>query len=184
MKNFTLKQKFQMFLTPVLMVILGIILLVRPDSASALVGKILGWMLIAAGVVCTAFIIKIRDFVVFRAVPAIACFAVGVWLLNHPLALASVLGRVAGIVIALQGIQDILHAIEWKCSMTWAVVATAVGVLLVCVPMTASRVVMGLCGVALILLGAAEGYGRMKLGSPIAEGTVLDAGVIDVQEEQ
>ncbi len=184
MKNFTLKQKTQMLLTPVLMVILGIILLVRPDSASALVGKVLGWLLIAGGVVCTAFVIKIRDYIVFRAVPAIACFAVGVWLLNNPLALASVLGRVAGILIALQGIQDILHAIEWKCGMTWAVVATGVGVLLVCVPMTASRLVMGLCGAALILLGAAEGYGRIKLGSPIADGTVLDAGVIEVQEEQ
>lgn len=184
MKDFTLKQRFQMFLTPVLMVILGIILLVRPDSASALVGKVLGWLLIAAGVVCTAFLIKIHDYVVFRAVPAIACFAVGVWLLNHPLALAAVLGRVAGILIALQGIQDILHAIEWKCGMTWAAVATAVGVLLVCVPMTASRLVMGLCGAALILLGAAEAYGRVKLGSPLAGETVLEVGTIDVQEEQ
>lgn len=184
MKDFSFKQKCQMLLTPALMVVLGIILLVRPDSASALVGMVLGWVLIAAGVSCTAFLIKIRDFVVFRALPAIACFVVGVWLLKNPLALASVLGRIAGVIIALQGIQDILHAIEWKCGMTWAVVATAVGVLLILVPMTASRLVMGLCGVALILLGAAEGYGRVKLESPISADTVPEVGAIDMQEEQ
>lgn len=183
MKDFSLKQKCQMLLTPALMVILGIILLIRPDAASALMGKILGWVLIAAGVVCTAFVIKVRDYVVFRALPAIACFAVGVWLLNHPLALASVLGRVAGVVIALQGIQDILHAIEWKCGMSWAVVATAVGALLILVPMTASRLVLGVCGAALILLGVAEGYGRVKLGSPIAGETVLEEAPIEVQGE-
>ena len=37
-------------LTPVLMVILGIVLVVRPDSASALVGKVLGWVLLVVGI--------------------------------------------------------------------------------------------------------------------------------------
>ena len=39
----------KLLITPVLMIVLGIALVVRPDSASALVGKILGWVLIFMG---------------------------------------------------------------------------------------------------------------------------------------
>lgn len=179
MVNLTVKQKLQQFITPVLMLVLGVLLLVRPDSASALVGKVLAWCLIAVGVVCAAYCAKERSYIVIRAIPAFACFAVGIWLLRNPLALAATLGRLAGVIIVLQGVQDILHAIEWKRNLLWAIVATAAGILLLLVPMTASRLVMGLCGVAIIVLGAAIGWGRVKGKKTVT--VTLDANGFDVQ---
>ena len=46
-KNFTMYAK--LLLTPLLMILLGVVLMVRPDSGSALVGKIGGWALILLG---------------------------------------------------------------------------------------------------------------------------------------
>lgn len=180
MNGLNWKQKCRLLLTPVLMILLGVCLLLRPDSASAFVGKVLGWALIAVGAAYGVFAVRIRDFIVFRAIPALVCIGVGIWLLGSPLVLASVLGRIAGILIALQGIQDILHAIEWKCSMTWAIVATAVGALLIFVPMTASRLVMGVCGVVLIAMGGLVAYGRIKSDYLVVTASTLDEGTIDV----
>lgn len=174
MENLSLKQRCQLLLTPVLMILLGVILLVRPDSASALVGTVLGWVLIAVGAVCALYAVKMRDLIILRALPAIACFAVGVWMLRHPLALAAALGRIAGLLIALQGVQDIINARRWNCGMRWAVIAVAVGVLLVLVPMTASRLVLGICGLVLIALGGVEGWARIRMGNSGGESIVLD----------
>lgn len=193
MMNMTWKQRLQQLITPALMLVLGVVLLVRPDSASALVGKVLAWCLIAVGVLCAAYCAKERSYIVIRAIPAFACFAVGIWLLRNPLALAAALGRLAGVIIVLQGVQDVLHAIEWKRGLLWGIVATAAGVLLLLVPMTASRLVMGLCGIALIMLGGAIGWGRIKgkklpldpeadvIEMPVVEAEVIDVDVTDVQ---
>ena len=51
----------KLLLTPVLMIILGIALILRPDSASALVGKILGWVFILAGVAMAVESLAVRD---------------------------------------------------------------------------------------------------------------------------
>lgn len=181
MEGLSVKQRLQLLLTPVLMIVLGIILLVRPDSASALVGTVLGWGLIAMGAVCVVYAAIARDLVVLRALPALACFAVGVWMLRHPLALAVALGRIAGLFIALQGIQDIINAKRWKCGMSWAIAAVAVGVVLVLVPMTASRLVLGACGLALIAAGGVEAWGRIRLSVPGQETSdPFDAGTSDL----
>ena len=50
MKKKDMQSMVRLMLTPVLMVILGIVLVVRPDSASALVGKVLGWVLLVVGI--------------------------------------------------------------------------------------------------------------------------------------
>ena len=50
MKKKDVQSMVRLMLTPVLMVILGIVLVVRPDSASALVGKVLGWVLLVVGI--------------------------------------------------------------------------------------------------------------------------------------
>ena len=182
MENLSMKQRFQLLLTPVLMVVLGAVLLVRPDSASALVGTVLGWLLIAVGVVCALYAAKVRDLVVLRALPAIACFAVGVWMLKHPLALAAALGRIAGLLIALQGVQDIINAKRWKCGMSWAIATAAMGAVLVLLPMTASRLVLGACGLALVVMGGLEAWGRMRLStSGGGESNVFDNDSFDPQ---
>ena len=47
----TILSVLRLIATPVLLMVLGLILLIHPDSASALVAQILGWVLVIAGVV-------------------------------------------------------------------------------------------------------------------------------------
>ena len=39
----------RLMLTPVLLAVLGVVLVLRPDSASALIAKVLGWLLVLLG---------------------------------------------------------------------------------------------------------------------------------------
>ena len=47
----TILSVIRLIATPVLLMVLGLILLIHPDSASALVAQIMGWVLVIAGVV-------------------------------------------------------------------------------------------------------------------------------------
>ncbi len=38
------------FMTPVVLIVLGLVLVLSPDSASALIAKVLGWILLASGI--------------------------------------------------------------------------------------------------------------------------------------
>ena len=46
MKKDKFLQMARLLLTPLVMVLLGLLLLLRPDSASALVGRVIGWILV------------------------------------------------------------------------------------------------------------------------------------------
>ncbi len=79
---------------PVLTVLLGLILLFSPDTASALVGKILGWVFVltGAGVGAGGFLgEKTRQN--NRIVWSVIFLVLGIWILREPLMLAKILGR-------------------------------------------------------------------------------------------
>lgn len=163
MKKQDAKLLVRLLLTPALLLILGVILVVRPDSASALIAKLLGWflLLLGAGILLSA--VAVREGLAGKVLFSMLCFAVGAWLLRNPLRLAAAIGRVAGLLILVRSVQDILNAIAWKHGMTYALIAAAAGVLLIVLPMTTSRLVMTFCGLALIFLAVMMGLDRFQL---------------------
>lgn len=175
----TVRQLLQLIATPLILIFWGVLLIIRPDSASSVVGMGLGVVLIAAGMICGCFALRDRDFLALRAIPAAACLALGIRLMNNPLALASMLGRLAGIIIFVRGLQDILHAMEWKVSMSWAVAATLIGALLTVLPMQASRIVLILCGILVTIVGIIMLVDRLRKGNrlnpPEESSDIIDA---------
>lgn len=169
-----MKRYFQMLLTPALMLFLGVVLLIKPDAASAALGRVLGAVLLAAGILSTVQAARVREWLVIRLLPAVACFGIGLWLLRTPLALAEFLGKIAGLLLLLRGIQDIVYAVSWKSGLGWAVAGAALGAVLLFVPMTASRLVLGLCGGILIAAAAAMAYGRFHRPRVIDPATIID----------
>lgn len=99
----TILSVIRLIATPVLLMVLGLILLIHPDSASALVAQILGWVLLIAGVVFAVSAIAGHFDTVGKVLSAVCCFAVGAWLLRNPLMLAAGLGRLAGILLVRPG---------------------------------------------------------------------------------
>lgn len=149
-------------LTPALLIALGITLLVNPDSASVLIAKVIGWILVAVGVGFGIAALTSRIGTSGKVFGAIVCIAIGSWLLNNPLALASGIGRFAGILLVIRGIQDIADAGKRHHGTTLAVLTTVLGAVLLLLPMTTSRVVFSLCGVVMLIIGAAMLVDRLK----------------------
>ena len=84
----------------------------------------------------------------------------------QPLMLAAGLGRLAGILLVVRGIQDILNASRYHYGILPAVITTVLGAVLIALPMTTSRVVISLCGLLVLIVGIAILVDRLKTVVP------------------
>lgn len=152
MKKQDLFSWISLLATPVVLVALGLLLLLRPDSVSALLATVLGWAIVLAGAGFVAAALLIREGTAGKVIGALVCFALGGWLLNNPLALASGIGRLVGIVLLIRGGQDLL-ASHYGQSKLLSLITAVVGLILIVLPLTTSRLVFALCGALVLAVG-------------------------------
>lgn len=168
----------------ILMIVLGAVLAIYPDSASVLVSAVLGWVIIAMGVV-----MLVGGFLGGPDIGSIlqgAFFLViGAWLHRNPLMIATLLGLLLGVLALRQGWNGVTRAkwIKrsggfWVPGMVLAVLELIVGVRLILSPMSVSRLVMTIAGIVMVLCGAAELAGSIK-GRKYIPG---DSRIIDADE--
>ena len=157
-------------------ILLGILLVVSPDSASILVARILGWGLTLVGIGFGIAAILDRDRAVRKGVTAVIFACAGGWLTANPLLLAAWIGRIIGLLIIFRGIRDLYLANSYGYSRMLALITTAVGAVLVVLPLTASRLVFSLCGVLVLLLGVGMLADRLKHPGYLPKG---DSDIID-----
>ena len=156
------------FLAPGLVILLGLVLVVNPDSAPALIAKLLGWVMIAVAIGLGISAIVTRQSTIGKGIAAVALAVVGGWLTSNPLALAAWIGRFVGILLVVDGVQDILAARKQGVSYRMPIIVTAIGAVLILLPMTTSRVVFTLCGIVVLIVGIAmladriRGYRELK----------------------
>lgn len=143
---------------PALLIILGIVLIVRPDSAAALIGKVVAFsLLLTATVLAIAGLSGDVGSRIYRLIISAILLALGLWLLLNPLFIAKSLGRILGILLILEGGSAIGDALRWKYPFPVVALITLVaGIVLVLVPMTASRLVFTICGIVVLCIGVAE----------------------------
>ncbi len=160
MKKTEIEALINLYAMPVLLMVLGVILLLNPDSAAIVIAKILGWILSVAGTGYGIYALlgpeKGRT---GRIVTAVVCLILGSVLLMNPLILARNIGRVLGVMLAVEGGQ-ILH--KHSGSSMLGILTLAGAVVLVLAPMTASRLVFSLCGLILICIGGAQLLDRIR----------------------
>jgi uncharacterized membrane protein HdeD (DUF308 family) len=170
MKKYTISQLVPLLAVPALTVILGLVLLFSPDTASALVGRLVAWGCILG---CVFF-----GFGAFYGVPtrrgsrilwAVICLAAGIWMLNHPLTVARFLSRVLGFALVLQGARSIGDNIRntgkqivISQSLILGGVTMVIGAVLVFLPMASSRIIFSILGVLLIGIGIAQGVDNIR----------------------
>ena len=92
MKKAEILSYIRLFLAPVLVMLLGLILIVNPDSATALISKILGTVIILIGIGFGLSAIFEKRGRSAKSITAVVMAIVGSWLVNNPLALAAWLG--------------------------------------------------------------------------------------------
>lgn len=140
------------FATPVALIALGLVLLFCPDAASALIAKVVGWCLTLAGIVLAVAMILDSDWSLSRIATIVVLAGLGRWLMLNPLAWAAWGGRIVGVLLLLRGIRDFSQSNFPQAKVLSA--ATAVlGVVLLVLPMTASRLVFSLCGLVILAVG-------------------------------
>ena len=153
----------KLLLTPVLLILLGLVLLLSPDSAASLVAQIIGWVLVAIGIGCVVSAIGDRVAVAGKVIAALIFCGVGSWMITHPLALAAWIGRFVGVLLMIQGIQDILYLRSRRSSLFLPIVAAVVGAVLVVLPMTTSRLVFAILGGVVLVIGTVMLIQRIRL---------------------
>ena len=160
-KNYFWNMLYQLA-SPAAVTLLGALLLVNPDSASILISRVLGWGLavVAVGFGIAALVSdRGRAGKVIVSVTLAVC---GGLLGRNPLWLASFAGRVVGILLVIDGIQDMLHARHSGVRVRMPLVVSLLGAILVLMPMTASRLVFSLCGLVVTIVGVMMLLDRLR----------------------
>lgn len=139
------------FALPVLVIACGVILIFSPDSASALISGVLGWGLFAAGIIWGLVQLSAHARL-SRFLGAAVCILAGLWLINHPLALAKTVGVLAGVLLAVRGIQELRNSVSTQ-GKVLSLAVLVLGIFLLLVPMSASRLVIILLGAVVLVVG-------------------------------
>ena len=170
-----------------LLILVGLILLIRPDSASALASNLLGWVLTIYGIgygLFGFFATPAKRAV--RVLWALVFLALGIFLLRNPLCLAKSLGRIVGLFLALRGIGSLSEAMQLKRSglpysrrMTASLITLVCGGILIVLPLTASRLLFGICGGVMVVVGVINLLSRLdevkRLKEPENDPKIIDA---------
>ena len=155
---------------PVTTIILGLILLLVPDSASVVIAYGIGGILSLGGIVFVIGALLDRSF--SKGFWALACLSIGSTLMGNPLLLARNLGRFLGVLLAIEG-----GSCLRKGNRVFGMVILAAAVALVLSPMTLSRLVFSLCGVVVLLIGIGMFIDRLKNQRYLSKGddNIIDA---------
>ena len=176
MKKQEIFSLIQLFLAPVLVILLGLLLLIDPDSASVLISRILGAALTLTAAVTAVFALFSQQRRMPKLISAGVMFICAGVLTSNPLLLASFAGRVVGILLVADGVSDMFNAHRRGVRFRMPLLVTVLGAVLVLMPMTASRLVFGLCGLAVTVVGIFMLLDRMRRRLPEGDS---DPNIID-----
>ena len=158
MNTSKLSSWFNRFGMPVTMIAFGLILLFSPDTASILISKLVGWLLTTGGIVCGIYAVfcwPVKR--VSRILTAVICLGIGALLLARPLLLAENVGRFLAVLLAIEGGQSLRSQRKLT-----AIVLFIAALILIFAPMTVSRLVFSLCGLAVLAMGVFLLLDRLK----------------------
>lgn len=176
MKKERIGQLLDLVGIPVLVTVLGLILLFNPDSAAALVAKIIGWILVIGGA-GKAISMAGKSSGARGWAGAAICIILGVVLLKRPLWMAESCGRILGILLVARGFHD-LRKSNFQKAKVLAVVTMVAGAVLILTPLSLTRTLMRLAGMVVAVIGAiniVEKLQEMKLLEAGGDPNIIDA---------
>ena len=137
----------------------GLLLLLKPDFGSVAIAAIIGWGLVI--IAALGVVLCIASWPVCgksELLLSIGGVIFGIILLIRPLALSTILGLGLGIILIFQGVRQLRTFRTLRklgqpgyVQLIFAVFTLTLAVILLVVPMTASRIVISICAVAMML---------------------------------
>ena len=170
-----------------LLVAIGCLLMFRPDFGSAAVATVLGWAaIVIGGIMIFVCLLSWPGLGIPQLLTGIAAVGFGVYILLNPLMLASLFGIAVGIYLTFQGIVSIFESGKLRkfgygftANLIIGLVMSALGLVLIFAPLTSSRLVMTLIGLAMALCGGTRlllrSVAARKLSQPMKEPDIVDA---------
>ena len=193
--------KINAIISAALYVVIGLVLLLRPELSTSVLCTALGIVLILRGASDILDFVFHRDgslYYSLHLIGGIVIAAVGVWLVTKPSLIAVLVPRVIGLLILFHGcsnLGDTLKLRKNKSSQSLAAlilsgITLALGVLLVVNPFAAFATVVRVIGAVLIYDGisdiwiTAEVSRAVKLAEKELQGQVIDVEYQDAGTEQ
>lgn len=157
-----MKNRLSAYAAPAAAILGGLILLLSPDTATALIATVIGWGALILGILLMIVGIASKQGLGLLW-KALISLAVGLWLTRSPMSLAMVFGKVLGIGLLLGAISG------WRKSVSSAgrsiyLAEGAIALVLLIAPLTASRVVYTVVGLILVAAGLVMLGNRQKKG--------------------
>lgn len=150
----------RLFAMPVILLVLGALLVLSPDYAAITAARIISCLLTALGIgYGIAALLGNPSRRIVRIITAAFCLILGSALVINPLILAANIGRVLGILLAVEGISNL---VKHSAAKPTALLTLGAALILVMAPMTASRMVFTLCGLLLLAIGFAQLMERLR----------------------
>ncbi len=156
------------------MILCGAILLLFPNSAVALVTKVLGWILVASGIYNVIKNLSIHNRDVSHWLWPALYLAMGIFLLSNPLSIGNGIGRCLGLILTVRAVQELRGGRSLSSMLT-----LAAGVVLILVPQALFNTLLGFAGILLIAIGVINVWGRLS-SRHLEEGS--DPNIIDADE--
>lgn len=167
MRSFVDELKHNYFISALLTIIIGIVLVVWPDWSGRLMCYLLGAALIIMGLVQLIIYIRgqrIGFFSKFSMVMDIVLILLGIWVCVRPDAILALIPIVIGIMMLIHGCMDIQYTIDiknagaskWWIALICALVTLVLGVFLVMHPFLAFEITMVVIGAGLLYDGISD----------------------------
>lgn len=167
MHTFVEEMKRNSAISAIVTTLIGIVLVLYPDTAGRVMCYILGAGLILMGVV--QLIISIRAerigiYSRFSMVMDLALFLIGIWVCSKPDSVLALVPIIVGIIMIYHGFMDISYTLDmknagaakWWVALILALLTFAFGIALVLNPFLAYEVTMMLVGIVLLYDGGTD----------------------------
>lgn len=161
-----------------LLILCGAVLVLLPNSAVALVTKILAWFLVAAGIYNVIKNLTKGDTTAKDWLWTVLYLGVGGYMLVNPMAISDLVGRILGTLLMIQGLNDLRRS-SYESAKFLGALAIVGGMLLVVIPRTLVNTLLALVGLVLIVIGIINCVGKLRHAGKLEEGS--DPNIIDAE---
>lgn len=148
----------------ILSIIVGVLLLIYPESSLATIGKVIGCIIILAGLFIIISQVYENGFNAMGMVVGGVLAVIGVWIFLAPGSIVSIIPIAIGVLLVVHGLQDLglaFEAIKTKAPRPWltfiiAIVTIALGALCVARAFNMVAFALRLIGIMLIYDGITD----------------------------
>ena len=176
MKDF-LKRTFKsMFIVAVLTIVLGLILIIWPSSAAQFLSKVLGWIILIAGIVWVVlYFTSSYSGTNTTLFLALILTAFGFWSVIKPGVMAELISVLMGILLITHGFLNIQDALElkqsyydrWWIYLLFGVLTAILGFFVIWSPIQSLIAMTIITGIALIFDGVTDIIFLIKAGKVV-----------------